>query len=135
MSPLSKDETAHGSSFFTQNSPDKPRWLSGRYNGSGTPPPPPPHKPMLAEWTRDILSLSPPALDRPASHNDSNQDASSQAIAGSKHLWNLSFSRWTKHATPAFPLARPDAFVIHERDRNLFTIGRTTNLAQAAKST
>ena len=40
MSPLSKDETGHGSSYFTWNSPDKPSWLSGRHYGSGTPPPP-----------------------------------------------------------------------------------------------
>ena len=39
MSPLSKDETGHGSSYFTWNSPGKPSWLSGRHYGSGTPPP------------------------------------------------------------------------------------------------
>ena len=42
MSPLSMDETGHGSSYFTWNSPDKPSGLSGRHYGSGTPPPPPP---------------------------------------------------------------------------------------------
>ena len=39
-SPLSKDETGHGSSFFTRNSPDKPCWLNGRHYGRGTLPPP-----------------------------------------------------------------------------------------------
>ena len=39
MSPMSKDENGWGSSYFTQNSPDKPCWLRGRHHGSGTPPP------------------------------------------------------------------------------------------------
>ena len=54
MSPLSKDETGHGSSYFTWNSPDKPSWLSGRHYGSGTPPP-------LIFWE---LVLSEPASQR-----------------------------------------------------------------------
>ena len=88
----SKDETGHGSSYFTWNSPDKPSWLSGRHYGSGTPPPPPtktrPHKPMLAEWTSEILSLS-LSLSRPVwqgcfNNNTSLYDGPVRAIQGDR---------------------------------------------------
>ena len=49
MSPLSKDETGHGRSSFTRDSPDKPCWLSGRHYGSSTPPPPPPPLAALSQ--------------------------------------------------------------------------------------
>ena len=98
MSPLSKDETGHGSSYFTRNSPDKPSWLSGRHYGSGTPPPP--QQAFIADcslsarlsWT-SLLAQHGQLHGRPVSPSTdaaTQRPMSSLSVARSHHVEQLS---------------------------------------------